>query len=129
MPTSGEEPCRRRQPELGQLRRHLLPPRRRADAHATRGGVDRDAGQRRGVEDQRALERAERAGVVPGRLGATRRPRSRGVGDDGGDLALVGRERDRLGLLVDQQVEGAAGGVPVGVAGADHAAEVLGGDR
>jgi hypothetical protein len=61
-------------------------------------------------------------------LGRHPKPALACVRDDGGNLALVGREDDRLRALVDQQVEGSAGGIPVAVAGADDAAEVpLGG--
>ena len=47
----------------------VLPERRRADAHAARLGVDGEPGQRRRVEEQRPLQRAERRRVVARGLG------------------------------------------------------------
>ena len=64
-------------------------------------------------------------GLCPVACGGDAQAALAGVGDHGRDLALVGREGDRLGLLVDQEVERAAGGVPVAVAGPDDVPEVL----
>ena len=117
MPTSGEEPCRAARPSSesrGVTASHLAPAptRTRRAAASMRTPVSRDV-------LTIIVPSSEPSGpaLCPVAWAASRRPVVAGVAHDGGDLPLVGGQRDRLRPLVDEQVEGLAGRVPVGVAG------------
>ena len=117
----GRGAVERREAEIGQRGHDLLPAHAGADADAPRLGVDLDLVEVAEVDEDRVLERAVRPGVVAGRLGADPEAVLTGVADRGDDVALAGGEHDRGRLLVDEEVEGAAGVVPSRGAG-DHEA-------
>ena len=111
------------QAQVRQPRRHGSPLDAGADPHPPCRHVDPHAGQTRRVDDHGAGERPQRAGIVPRGLSGEPEAAVAGVAHGGGDLPLVTRQRDRLGPLVVENVEGLADGVPVGVAGHDDELE------
>ena len=108
----------RRQAELGGARRRRRPSRaRRGRGRAAARGVDLDALERVGLQQDGVLEVAERAGVVAGALRgdpqAVRRARTRTTA---ATSSASSGERDQRGALVEDEVVGLAGGVPAGLA-------------
>ena len=84
--------------------------------------VDRDAAHPVGLEQDRVREVAERLGVVAGALRCNAKPFGACERDDGRDVLGGLGDSDRGGPLVDREVPGQTGLVPVGVAGADDVA-------
>ena len=117
IPTSGDEPCRAARPcadSRPTTRSHLAP----APTRTRRApGSTLDLLQAADVQQQRVLEVAERALVVAGRLRGDAQPDLAGIRDRRDDALVVGRQRDRGRVLVEQEVEGGTGFIPAGVAG------------
>ena len=118
----GDPDVRRRAVQRGEAVRReppddALPLGAGADAHALGAGVDSDLLEPADVQQQRVLEVAERALVVAGRLRGDTQPHLAGVGDRRDDTLVVGGQRDRGRVLVEQEIEGGAGFIPAGVAG------------
>jgi hypothetical protein len=115
------------EPVGGEPRRDPLPLDARADPDLPGPGVDADFLQPADVQQQRAVKVAERILVVAGRLRSHAHPRTAGVGHGRGHIGRVDGKRNRLGMLVDEEVEARAGLVPVGIAGEhDGAGERVG---
>jgi hypothetical protein len=97
-------------------RRDPLPFDARADPDAPGPRVDADFLQPADVQQQRAVEVAERILVVAGRLRSHAHPRTTGVGHGRGHVGRIDGIRNRLGMLVAEEVEAGAGLVPAGIA-------------
>jgi hypothetical protein len=108
------------QAERRELGRDLLPLDAAAHAYLLSRGVDRDAVELRRVGEDRAVERAERYGVVAGGLRSDLQALLAGVVHHRDDVSLVDREGDGLRPEIGEHIEGLAGLVPVGVAGGDN---------
>ena len=127
----GARAGQRGEAELGGGLGDLGPQRAGLAAGDPRLGVDLDAAQLVGLDEDRVGERVVGAGVVAGALGGHEQAALTGELDDGDDVG--GRRRDGYGggALVDGEVPGLAGLVPIGVAGgadaALHALAELGG--
>ena len=88
-----------------QARRDAVPLDAGADAHAAGARIDADLLQATDVDEEQIVHVAQRRLVVGRRLRRDAQPEALRERDGVGDLAGVGRERDRGGPLVDEQVE------------------------
>ena len=106
MPTSGRRAVERRQARARTARGTTSPQRTPAPTRTrARHGVDGDLAQLAHVDEDRVLERAERPGVVAGRLRRDAQAVLGGVRDDGGHVGLVAGEDDRGGPQVDARLK------------------------
>ena len=101
----------------GEPRRDPIPLDAGADPDQPGTWIDADLLQPARVEQQRAVQVAERILVVTGRLRSDAQPGTAGVGHGRGHVGRVDGKHDRLWMLVAQEVEAGAGLVPTGVAG------------
>jgi hypothetical protein len=88
-----------------QARADAIPLDAGADANAAGAGIDADLLQAADVDEEQIVHVAQRRLVVGGRLRRDAQPEALGERDGLGDVAGVGRERDRGGPLVDEQIE------------------------
>ena len=106
--------------EVGRARHDLLPLGAGAHAGGEALGVELDALELVGPQQDGVAEIAERRRVVAGALRGDLEAGLGRVAHDGGDVVGVQRRRDHGGALVDGGVEGLAREVPTLLAGADH---------
>jgi hypothetical protein len=110
-----------------QARRDAVPLDAGADAHASGARIDADLLQAADVDEEQIVHVAQRRLVVGRRLRRDAQPEALGERDGVGDLAGVGRERDRGWPLVDEQIERRARLVVEGIVGEhDGAGERVG---
>jgi hypothetical protein len=112
----------RGEPVLGGRVDDLLPDDAGAAADARAVGVDLDAAQAVGAQEDRVASDAERDGVVARPLWRHAVPAAGGVVDHRDDVVHGLREDDGGGALLGREVPGAARAVPLGVAGGDDGA-------
>ena len=110
-----------RQAHLGGSRNDVLPLGAGIRPRMARRGIEVDAGHRRGLEQHGSLEVAERGGRVTGPLRCDSQAALLRGANDPRDVCRVGRKGHQLRALVDAEVEGLAGEVPVATVGLNHA--------
>ena len=113
----GRRPVQHDEALLGGRLDDVPPYRPRLDADAARLGVDRHVPQALRLDENRFLELLERRGAVARSLRRDPQPVDVSELDDGHDVGSGLDERDREGALVDGEVPGLPGAVPVGVVG------------
>ncbi len=124
---AGDADVRRRavergEAELGRPRHDLLPLGARPHPRDAPLGVDHDAAEAVGAQQDHVVHRPERLGVVARALRRDLQPVGGRVADDLGDVPLVLGHGHGSRLLGEGGVVGQGGSVPAGLAGLEHRA-------
>ena len=116
----GRGAVQRRKAVLAGRGHDVAPERARLGPRAARLGIDLDAGHAGGLEQQRAVERAERKRAVAGALQRDAHPGATGEVHGRLHVRRVLRVHDGGRMLVDGEVPGHARGIPAVVGGGGH---------